>query len=148
MGTGSVFRGFTSTPKCKIFSCTRMHYISNFCCKFCERRDKCTDPCLNDPAKCGMCFNPNEEEKKDIKPMYSLDSLDLPDAPDIARAERTGLRPGEVPFDEEEVACPICGEVCEIIFKDVDGDVCGCDCCVRRMSAYKYQKERDLENND
>ena len=149
IGTGSVFRKFTDKPKCKIFSCTRMHYISNFCCQYCERRDVCNDPCLNDPAKCGMCFDPNEEEQKEKKkPMYSLDSLDLPDAPDIARAERTGLKPGEVPFDDEEVTCPICGAMCETIYKDVDGDVCGCDVCIKRMDAYEYQRERDSADND
>ena len=142
IGTGSVFRKFTSTPKCRIFSCTRMHYITNFCCQFCERREVCNDPCLNDPEKCGMCFDPNEEEQKEKKkPMYSLDSLDLPDAP-------SRVKPGEVPFDDEEVTCPICGAVCETIFKDIDGDVCGCDVCIKRMDAYEYQKERDSEDND
>ena len=73
--------------------------------------------------------------------MYSLDSLDLPDAP-------SHVKPGEVPFDDEEVNCPICGAVCETIFKDVDGDVCGCDVCIKRMDAYEYQRERDSADND
>ena len=65
IGTGSVFRKFTDKPKCMIFSCTRMHYIANFCCKYCERYGTCPDPCLNDPEKCGMCFDPNDDQKKE-----------------------------------------------------------------------------------
>ena len=143
IGTGSVFRSFTDKPKCTIFSCTRMHYIANFCCKYCERFETCSDPCLNDPKKCGMCFYPDEKEQEKEKVTYPLGSMDLPDAPDIARAERTGLKPSEVPFDDDCVECPICGELCESIYTDFDGDVCGCNQCLRRMDAYEYQRQKE-----
>ena len=142
LGTGSVFRNFTDKPKCKIFSCTRMSYYSNFCCRYCDRLSTCSDPCLNDPGKCGMCFYPNENEKKEKKQVsYPLGSNDLPDAPDIARAERTGMRPGEVPFDDEETICPICGKVAETFYFDCDGTVFGCDQCVSKKPAEEYDPE-------
>ena len=140
-GAGSVFREFTHFPKCKIFSCTRMGYVTARCCCYCERKDRCGDPCKNDPNKCGMCVMPTKEPEKK-KVLYSLDSLDLPDAPDIARAERTGLRPGEVPFDGEDIPCPICGKLAEKFFFDCDGTLFGCDQCVTEKTAEEYDNEK------
>ena len=137
MGGGSIFRKSSPYPQCRIFHCTRSRGVKMACCFYCDRRGICGDPCLNHPEKCGMCVLPPKEKEDDIK---TITDFDLPDAPDIARAERTGLRPHELPFEDEAVKCPICGQICETIYKDVDEDCCGCENCVKRMDAYEYQR--------
>lgn len=38
---------------CELFNCDRRH--GNFCCYDCgyKRTGRCSNPCLNDPTKCG-----------------------------------------------------------------------------------------------
>ncbi|MFA5099480.1 MAG: hypothetical protein WC547_01165 [Candidatus Omnitrophota bacterium] len=48
--------------------------------------------------------------------------------PDITHALKTGY-PREMP---DEPVCPVCGEVCEIIYRDRYDDVFGCDNCVKK----------------
>ena len=42
-----------------------------------------------------------------------------------------------------EPICPVCGEQCEEIFKDINGEVCGCDRCITSRDAYEWQGEQD-----
>ena len=78
--------------------------------------------------------------------MWGLGDMDIPDAPEIERAERTGLKPFEVPFEEPEVICPVCGMIAETFYENSDGKTVGCEFCIRKKDAYEYQ--RDAEGKD
>ena len=44
--------------------------------------------------------------------------------------------------------CPECGEECEKIYRSVNGEVIGCENCIREQDAWEYleeTKERDDE---
>ena len=70
------------------------------------------------------------------------DDMNLPDAPDIQRAERFGLAPGELPFEpNEEVNCPVCGALCETVYRTQYGEIAGCDVCLRPIDAYDWANE-------
>ena len=32
---------------------------------------------------------------------------------------------------ESDRVCPVCGKECELIYKSADGDIVGCDNCIR-----------------
>lgn len=51
---------------------------------------------------------------------------DIPDHPVIASCEATGYPYGTPEWPH----CPVCGDECSEIYRDHDGDVIGCDCCV------------------
>ena len=72
--------------------------------------------------------------------MRAIEDFDLQDEPRIARAERTGLKPMEMPFDpdEETVNCLICGAECETLYRRLDGEIVGCDVCVYPIDAYDW----------
>ena len=69
---------------------------------------------------------------------------DLPDAPWIREAEMYGMPPYD---DGPDPTCPVCGEECETIYTDKDGDPVGCDQCVTLWEAYewceKHREEKD-----
>lgn len=44
--------------KCEIFHCDKRG--DRYCCFYCWKKDKCKNPCHNNPEKCGKAF----EEKK------------------------------------------------------------------------------------
>lgn len=44
---------------CMIFHCDKRR--NRYCCFYCSDKDRCDNPCLNDPDKCGKAF---EKEKK------------------------------------------------------------------------------------
>ena len=69
--------------------------------------------------------------------MWELGDRGLPDDPQIERTERTGLKPGELPFEPEEdaVYCPVCGRECETLYRRMDGEIVGCDACVYPVDA-------------
>lgn len=137
LGSGSIFRNFTCFPKCKIFNCTRARYVNNRCCYYCEKKDKCSDPCFNDPKKCSMCFYP--ETKEGETPMWELGDMALPDAPVIEKTERFGT---DDPDDGEETKeCPICGKDADRFFYDCDGTLFGCNVCVKSIDASEYMPE-------
>ena len=70
---------------------------------------------------------------------WSLGSSDLPDAPDIARVERTGLKPFELPFDPEvEAHCPCCGSPCDTLYRSESGEIIGCDVCIHPIDALDW----------
>lgn len=74
--------------------------------------------------------------------MCGLNDRDLPDAPDIQRAERFGLKPGELPFEpEEEVNCPVCGAACETVYRTADGEIAGCNVCLEPVDALDWTNE-------
>ena len=54
----------------------------------------------------------------------------VPDNPIIRDAERNGMPEPSVPI------CPVCEQECEDIYLDADGNVTGCDNCVRIKSAW------------
>lgn len=58
---------------------------------------------------------------------------DLPDAPWIRDAETNGVP------DEPLPNCPICGEETEKFFLDRDGDIIGCEYCIRAVDSENYK---------
>ena len=64
LGGGTIFRRISRYPQCKIFSCSRSSSgtVNNRCCFYCEKKEKCGDPCLNHPERCGQCVHPPEKK--------------------------------------------------------------------------------------
>ena len=60
----------------------------------------------------------------------------IPDHPVIRDMERTGYPDGREP---EYPICPICGEECEIIYRDKYLDAVGCDGCILAVDAWDYK---------
>lgn len=60
---------------------------------------------------------------------------DIPDAPWIRDAEINGVP------DSDPVICPVCDEECEDIYLDRNGDVCGCEHCMRIRDAWEWMEE-------
>ena len=68
--------------------------------------------------------------------------IDINDAPWIREAETYGPDSAE----EIEYSCPVCGaDEPEDFYFGRDGEVCGCDRCVRRRDAYEYMAEKRAE---
>jgi len=60
------------------------------------------------------------------------------DCPEVARALWTGYpRPPRSPV------CPACGCECEDYYLDEDGNIKGCDVCLRRVDAADYEMEEN-----
>lgn len=66
----------------------------------------------------------------------------IPDAPWIRDAEINGV--GE----PEEVHCPICGEECETIYADQNGEVFGCENCIMQQDAWEWAEEKREEEHE
>ena len=60
----------------------------------------------------------------------------IPDHPVIRNMEWTGYPDGKEP---EYPRCPVCGEECEIIYRDKYLDVVGCDECISTVDAWDYK---------
>ena len=60
----------------------------------------------------------------------------LPDAPWIRDAELNGY-----PADDP-VKCPVCGEETDTLYEANNGEIFGCDHCVRMRDAYEWQEEQ------
>ena len=132
LGGGSIYRKFTTYPRCQLFSCPRQRGVSYRCCFYCERKEKCADHCLNRPSECGMCIVPDQEGLPEV--------IDIPDHPDIRKMEMYGtLHPEE--SEDDEIQCPICGKLCDTIYTDIDGDCAGCENCLERMDAYEWREK-------
>ncbi len=56
----------------------------------------------------------------------------VPDHPVIRELERNGYIDSKVPL---EPACPVCGRECMTIYRDRDGEIVGCDDCIREIDA-------------
>lgn len=66
----------------------------------------------------------------------------IPDAPWIREAETYGV-------GADPVYCPICGEECETIYADLNGEVFGCDQCIMKQDAWEWAEEqREAERDD
>lgn len=63
----------------------------------------------------------------------------VPDAPWIREAEMWGMPPYDDPPD---VHCPVCGKLCDTIYKDKFGDEVGCENCIVTEDAYEWDEER------
>lgn len=62
----------------------------------------------------------------------------LPDAPWIRDAEKFGMP------EAEDFNCPVCGAENPDYFYIIDGEVAGCDCCVKRVDAYdEYTRRKE-----
>ena len=46
------------------------------------------------------------------------------------------------PPDEEMPICPVCGQECETYYKNLNGEVIGCDECVQAVDAREHQQEQ------
>lgn len=56
------------------------------------------------------------------------------DDPIIESLERTGLPPWN---DGKEPSCPVCGEPCDTLYRNKDGDVVGCEECLTAFDAWE-----------
>lgn len=52
----------------------------------------------------------------------------------IRSLERTGLPPWN---DGREPRCPVCGESCNTIYRNAEGDVVGCNECLTAVDAWE-----------
>lgn len=144
LGAGGIYRKFTTYPRCTIFNCVKLRGVSYKCCYYCHKKESCHDPCRNDPQKCGKCVIPDEfiqEMKEGNNVGWELGDMNLPDAPDIERIERTGLKPNERLLEgEDEFYCPICGnkKPSDAVYIDRYGNVVGCNRCMQKMDASDY----------
>lgn len=69
----------------------------------------------------------------------------IPDAPRIREAERDGYP------SWDSVICPICDEECETIYRDISGNVVGCEQCLTKQDSYEWaeeEKEADRPDDD
>lgn len=58
--------------------------------------------------------------------------IDLPDAPWIRDAEINGMP------EDRTIYCPMCGAESPDQFIIQEGEVIGCECCTKRVSAYGW----------
>ena len=142
LGAGGIYRKFTTYPRCTIFNCVKLRGVSYKCCYYCHKKASCHDPCRNDPQKCGKCVIPDEfiqEMKEGNNVGWEMGDMNLPDAPDIARVERTGLKPNEKIQEDIDCKCEICGgDIRHTVYLDRYGIVVGCDRCIQKMDITDY----------
>jgi len=60
--------------------------------------------------------------------------ISIPDDPAISCAEQTGYPSWN---DGREPKCPVCGESCDTIYRNAEGDVVGCDNCITAYDAWE-----------
>lgn len=58
---------------------------------------------------------------------------EVPDHPTIRNLELSGYPDGKVP---KEPICPICGSGCEVIYRDREREIVGCENCVKEIDAW------------
>lgn len=51
----AIQEGQKDKHKCQIFHCDRRG--DRYCCFYCERKNRCKNPCLNHPDRCGQAFD-------------------------------------------------------------------------------------------
>jgi hypothetical protein len=61
--------------------------------------------------------------------------MTIPDAPWIREAERYG-------YDEADMRCPVCGEICSTIYTR-DGEPVGCSECLGMWEPDEWHAEHD-----
>ena len=47
----------------------------------------------------------------------------------------------EPPLEPDFPRCPICGEETDTFYRDADGDIVGCDNCVKAIDAWDYVED-------
>ena len=47
----------------------------------------------------------------------------------------------DVPEPEGPPRCPVCGEEAETFYQDRNGDIVGCDNCVKALDAWDYVED-------
>lgn len=57
----------------------------------------------------------------------------VPDHPIIKNMELSGYPDGKAP---QEPICPVCSSECETIYRDQDGEIFGCENCVKEIDAW------------
>lgn len=50
------------------------------------------------------------------------------------------------PVQYSNPICPICFDECETIYKDGEGNVCGCENCISAVDAYEWAEEQEAEH--
>lgn len=58
----------------------------------------------------------------------------LPDCPTIRNCEETGYPDRR---EDKEPTCPICGGGCDTIYKNNEGDIVGCNDCIKSVEAWE-----------
>ena len=59
------------------------------------------------------------------------------DDPVIRACERSGWPTG---LEPAAPVCPVCGAQCETIYRDMHGDISGCDECITQLNAWEMQE--------
>lgn len=61
----------------------------------------------------------------------------IPDAPDIRRTMDTGYPDVNIRWPR----CPVCGQECETIYQNDDGEAVGCDECLTALDAWEVMND-------
>ena len=61
----------------------------------------------------------------------------LPDDPIIRCMEATGYPPWIDPNGDNDPICPMCGEICDTVYKNKYGEIVGCGECVTSHDAWE-----------
>ena len=69
----------------------------------------------------------------DVNSMKPLDNLCHPVSV-IREAELLGMPP----YEDEDRHCPVCGEDCETIYVDQNGEPAGCEQCMTLWESYEW----------
>lgn len=59
---------------------------------------------------------------------------EIPDHPVIRNMEQTGYPDGKEPIYPR---CPVCGEECETVYRNIYLDIVGCDVCLESKDAWE-----------
>lgn len=70
---------------------------------------------------------------------------DIPDHPVIQNMERTGYPDGKEPNFPH---CPVCGNECDTVYRNIDGEVVGCDVCLEVNEAWETSECFPREEQD
>lgn len=58
-----------------------------------------------------------------------------------------GMEPRLDPPEREMPVCPWCDAETDTFYRDRDGEICGCDCCVEAADAYEYTEREQMERS-
>ncbi len=62
----------------------------------------------------------------------------IPEMPSVERAERTGYPSHSI---RQWPVCPVCGAETDALYRNMDGDIVGCEACVRTVDAWEEEEE-------
>ena len=49
-------------------------------------------------------------------------------------------------WDDFIPVCPVCGEECDTVYLDVEGQIFGCDQCIEMFDAYEFLYDEEEED--